>query len=72
MGGVKFIEFEAFRVRVGFEVGGMVTGKRKTPYGGLDELWNRLHPKLDPTHVQLLKFGRPTLFIKFWRALRVF
>ena len=30
-GGVKFIEFEAFRVRVGFEVGGMVTGKRKTP-----------------------------------------
>ena len=31
-GGVKFIEFEAFRVRVEFEVGGgMVTGKRKTP-----------------------------------------
>ena len=30
-GGLKFTEFEAFRIRVGFEVGGMVTGKRKTP-----------------------------------------
>ena len=31
-GGLKFTEFEAFRIRIGFEVGGMVTGKRKTPY----------------------------------------